>query len=55
MGSGRTRLPVCRRESGIDGPLGLVHVYDLLAAALGETVELGELKLDWCGQRDHGC
>jgi CBS domain containing-hemolysin-like protein len=42
--SGRTRLPVCRRESGIDGPLGLVHVYDLLAVALlGETVELGEL------------
>jgi CBS domain containing-hemolysin-like protein len=42
--SGRTRLPVCRRDSGIDGPLGLVHVYDLLAVALqGQTVELGEL------------
>jgi magnesium and cobalt transporter len=42
--SGRTRLPVCRRESGIDGPLGLVHVYDLLAVALlRQTVELGEL------------
>jgi CBS domain containing-hemolysin-like protein len=42
--SGRTRLPVCRRESGIDGPLGLVHVYDLLAVALlRQSVELGEL------------
>jgi CBS domain containing-hemolysin-like protein len=42
--SGRTRLPVCERESGLDAPLGLVHVHDLLAVTLGDPrVELHEL------------
>jgi CBS domain containing-hemolysin-like protein len=42
--SGRTRLPVCEPESGLDAPLGLVHVHDLLAATVGDQrVDLHEL------------
>jgi CBS domain containing-hemolysin-like protein len=29
---GRTRLPVCERDAGLDAPLGLIHAHDLLAA-----------------------
>lgn len=32
--SGHSRLPVCDPETGLDGPLGLVHLHDLLAAEL---------------------
>jgi CBS domain containing-hemolysin-like protein len=32
--TGHTRLPVCGSDGGLDAPLGLVHVHDLLAAEL---------------------
>jgi len=42
--SRHTRLPVCERGPGLDAPIGLIHVHDLLAAAIDErTVELREL------------
>lgn len=39
--SRHTRLPVCRRELGLDGPVGLVHAHDLL----GAVVDRGSLTL----------
>jgi CBS domain containing-hemolysin-like protein len=42
--SGHTRLPVCDSELGLDGPLGLIHAHDLLAAAqLDENADLRDL------------
>lgn len=34
LSSGHTRLPVCDGADGLDAPLGLVHIHDLLAAEL---------------------
>jgi magnesium and cobalt exporter, CNNM family len=31
---GRTRLPVCDADHGLENPVGLIHVHDLLAATL---------------------
>jgi CBS domain containing-hemolysin-like protein len=42
--SGHTRLPVVEHEGGLDLPVGLVHVHDLLAALMRDrAVELREL------------
>jgi CBS domain containing-hemolysin-like protein len=41
---GRNRLPVCEPELGLDAPVGLIHVHDLLAAAFADaTMDLREL------------
>jgi CBS domain containing-hemolysin-like protein len=38
---GHTRLPVCDPELGLDVPVGLIHVHDLLAAVLADaTIDL---------------
>jgi CBS domain containing-hemolysin-like protein len=34
---GHTRLPVFDHEVGLDAPIGLIHVHDLLAAALAQS------------------
>jgi CBS domain containing-hemolysin-like protein len=42
--AGHTRLPVVDAERGLDAPVGLIHVHDLLAATLeGETMDLRPL------------
>jgi CBS domain containing-hemolysin-like protein len=38
---GHTRLPVCDPGPGLDAPVGLIHVHDLLAAVLADpTIDL---------------
>ena len=36
MTSGHTRLPLCETKEGLDAPVGLVHVKDLVEAALDQ-------------------
>ena len=36
MGSGHTRLPLCEPKGGLDAPVGLIHVKDLVEAALDQ-------------------
>jgi CBS domain containing-hemolysin-like protein len=40
--SGLTRLPLCRADRGLDAPIGLLHVKDLLVAA-GERPPLEQI------------
>jgi CBS domain containing-hemolysin-like protein len=42
--SGHTRLPLCDREGGLDAPLGVINVKDVLRAILDrEPVQLAEI------------
>ncbi|CAN5142251.1 hemolysin family protein [soil metagenome] len=44
MTSGHTRLPLCEPERGLDAPVGVIHVKDLLEAVLGRReMTLAEL------------
>lgn len=44
MTSGHTRLPLCERDGGLDRPVGLIHVKDLLNTVLdGRAVALAQV------------
>ena len=36
MSTGHTRLPLCEAKDGLDAPVGLIHVKDLMEAALDQ-------------------
>jgi CBS domain containing-hemolysin-like protein len=44
MAGGHTRLPLCEPGGGLDAPVGVIHVKDLMQAALGRReAMLGDL------------
>jgi CBS domain containing-hemolysin-like protein len=43
MRTGRTRLPLCAPEAGLDGAIGFINAKDLLPVALGQNVDLTRL------------